>query len=52
MNLTVAQVRVLQKLHEQFTAAEGRERASVLRCAAHGKPSDFWRLIGDLYGDA
>lgn len=52
MDMTVAQVRALKGLHEEFVAAEGRERAHVLRAALAGKARDFTSLLSDLYGDA
>ncbi|WP_293373628.1 hypothetical protein [Nevskia sp.] len=50
--MTLAQIRALQALHSDFIAAEGRQRAAVLRGAQHAKARDWTKLIGDLYGDA
>lgn len=50
--MTLAQIRALQALHSEFIAAEGRQRAAVLRSAHHAKPRDYTKLIGELYGES
>ena len=48
--MTLGQVRVCQDEHQRQDANQGRERALVLRVAAHGKKREFETLLGEIYG--